>query len=299
MKKNIIFLAGFAAASFIIGAAITITANNKEKPVVPANEDWWDYEETIETEQQIEEEEAFENFSVTFEYAEDYCASEPVSEGPAMESKDIDYVIVYGDSWWSIAESFHGDGTLYSEIAIYNGLDPNNIIYEGQIIKIPSKENLSIGQATANKYNTAAKAEMEVIATVDSNDYTYGVRTNPTVDISLPDDHFDMRNNTDEVDTSTYEYIGGWNITGYDPECAHCCGGNTHGIGAAGVDIRPGYSVATKDLPLGVTLYIEGYGYYVNEDRGCGYGVIDIAATSHDACYALTSESPVDVYIVK
>lgn len=294
MKKKAIFLAGFAAASFIIGAAITIAANNKET-VIPANEDWWDYEETI-------EEEAFENnFSVTFEYAEDYYASfEPVSEGPAMESKDIDYVIAFGDSWWSIAETFHGDGTLYSEIAIYNGLDPNNTIYEGQIIKIPSKENLySVGQATANKYNAAAKAEMEVIVAGDNNDYTYGVRTDPTVDISLPDDHFDMRNNTDEVDTSTYEYIGGWNITGYDPDCAHCCGGNTHGIGAAGVDIRPGYSVATKDLPLGVTLYIEGYGYYVNEDRGCGYGVIDIAATSHDACYALTSESPVDVYIVK
>ena len=42
-------------------------------------------------------------------YAEDdYYPSEPVSEGPAMESKDIDYVIVFGDSWWSIAETFHG-----------------------------------------------------------------------------------------------------------------------------------------------------------------------------------------------
>lgn len=128
--------------------------------------------------------------------------------------------------------------------------------------------------------------------------YKYGNRINPSVDITVPDSSSSMKNYTGEVDVSSYTYLGDYKITGYTPGCTHCCG-NNKGIGASGVKMINGYSVAThKDIPFGTTLYIEGYGYYVVEDRGVGRGVIDISAPTHDQCYDLT-KSNVGVYIVE
>ena len=125
--------------------------------------------------------------------------------------------------------------------------------------------------------------------------YIYGTRVEPTVSIDTSNG---VRNNTYDVSTTSYEYIGKFNITGYTPGCEHCCG-NTEGITASGVEAIPGYSVATSpDIPFGTTLYIEGYGYYVVEDRGAfSDNVIDIAAASHEECYTLT-DYDIDVYIV-
>ena len=107
-----------------------------------------------------------------------------------------------------------------------------------------------------------------------------------------------MRNNVDIIDTSEYLYIGKYNITGYTPKCYHCCG-NTKGITASGIEATVGYTVATdKSIPFGTTLYIEGYGYYIVEDRGnLEKNVIDIAAPNHDSCYNLTNNG-VNVYVV-
>lgn len=125
--------------------------------------------------------------------------------------------------------------------------------------------------------------------------YTYGTRVEPTVNIDTSNG---VRNNTYDVNTTSYEYMGKFNITGYTPGCEHCCG-NTEGITASGVEAIPGYSAATSpDIPFGTTLYIEGYGYYVVEDRGAfGDNIIDIAAASHEECYTLT-DYDIDVYIV-
>lgn len=125
--------------------------------------------------------------------------------------------------------------------------------------------------------------------------YTYGTRVESTVSIDTSNG---VRNNMHDVNTTSYEYVGKFNITGYTPGCEHCCG-NTEGITASGVEAIPGYSVATSnDIPFGTTLYIEGYGYYVVEDRGAfGDNIIDIAASSHEECYTLT-DYDIDVYIV-
>ena len=96
------------------------------------------------------------------------------------------------------------------------------------------------------------------------------------------------------MDTSAFEYIGNHVITGYDPYCKHCCSGT--GLMASGNYAINGYSVAAS-YPFGTTLYIEGYGFYVVEDRGVDGKHIDIAAPSHEACYAITNNS-VAVYIV-
>ena len=128
-------------------------------------------------------------------------------------------------------------------------------------------------------------------------EYKYGRRMTPAIDINIPTGD-DMRNHTDIVDTNNYQYLGTYNITGYTPKCAHCCG-NTEGITASGVESIAGYTVATSSaIPFGTTLYIEGYGYYVVEDRGnISSNVIDIAAPSHKSCYDLTNYG-VNVYIV-
>ena len=47
----------------------------------------------------------------------------------------------------------------------------------------------------------------------------------------------------------------------------------------------------------GTTIYVEGYGYYVVEDRGPRDGIIDIASPNHEACGPVTKRG-VNVYIV-
>lgn len=126
-------------------------------------------------------------------------------------------------------------------------------------------------------------------------EYKYGQRIEPSVDIITANG---IKNNIGDIDTTEYKYIGEYKITGYTPGCEHCCG-NTEGITASGVEAIVGYTVATEpSIPFGTTLYIEGYGYYVVEDRGAfDSNIIDIAASTHEECYSITN-SGVNVYIV-
>lgn len=131
----------------------------------------------------------------------------------------------------------------------------------------------------------------------EPGEYTYGIKTIPAIDIEEICDLSTPRNYTEEVDVSSYEFVGTKYITGYDPYCYHCCG-STSGLTASGVEAQINYTVAAgSKYPLGTTLYIEGYGYYVVEDRGVGNNTIDIACDSHASCYTVTNRS-VNVYIV-
>lgn len=197
------------------------------------------------------------------------------------------YIIQNGDNFWNICEKYYGDGNYCFALAEYNNLTINSTIIAGCKLIIPFDNDLEF-VSLVEKYET----DINII-----NEYPLNERVSPAMEITIPTGN-DMKNYTGDVDTSNYQYIGDWKITGYDPKCAHCCNGNTHGIGAAGVEVIPGYSVATKDLPLNTTIYIKGYGYYVIEDRGCGEGVIDIACSSHDTCYPITNMDGVAVYIV-
>lgn len=158
----------------------------------------------------------------------------------------------------------------------------------------PDCELTNISNFEKTTKNTEFKRSKVVF---EDKGYTYGQRIEPNVNISIPDD-MDMKNYTDKVNTDKYQYLGSYNITGYTPKCNHCCG-NINGITASGVDAISGYTVAaSEDIPFGTTLYIEGYGYYVVEDRGnFPDTVIDIAAPDHDACYALTGKD-IPVYVV-
>lgn len=91
-------------------------------------------------------------------------------------------------------------------------------------------------------------------------------------------------------------YLGNYRITGYDPNCAHCCG-KSDGITSSGAVAKPGYTIAMKDMPFGTKIYIEGLGTFEVQDRGVGSGVIDIALSGHQACYAVTGRY--DVWVIK
>lgn len=84
-------------------------------------------------------------------------------------------------------------------------------------------------------------------------------------------------------------YIGTYGLTAYEWTGNPCANGNMPTVG---------YTVACNSIPLGTRLYIEGYGYYVVEDRGgMGGGIIDIYLGDVGACIAFGRRSA-NVYIV-
>lgn len=94
-------------------------------------------------------------------------------------------------------------------------------------------------------------------------------------------------------------YLGRYYITGYDT-CASCCG-KTDGITASGTLATVGRTCAAPpDIPFGTRIWIAGIGERVVEDRGgLGSSKIDVLCADHPACYAITSEGTVSVWILE
>lgn len=196
------------------------------------------------------------------------------------------YTTVENDSYYKIAEKMLGDGRYCYALAAYNNAENNYELMVGQTITIPDIND----EESINLYNEIQEErDDEVLSTTAITANT----SNDAEDWS----NIEVRNNTGEVDTSGYTYLGTKKITGYTPGCEHCCG-NTNGITASGTKALPGRTIAAKGLNFGDVVYIKGYGYYVVEDRG-GFseGTIDMAAPSHEACYALTA-TDIECYLV-
>lgn len=88
------------------------------------------------------------------------------------------------------------------------------------------------------------------------------------------------------------EYLGTFDMTAYEWTGNPCANGNYPSVG---------YTVACNSLPLGTTVYIEGVGYRVVEDRGAewhGDWWMDLYLGDVDSCYEWGVRS-VDVYIVR
>ena len=88
------------------------------------------------------------------------------------------------------------------------------------------------------------------------------------------------------------EYLGTFEMTAYEWTGSPCANGNYPTVG---------YTVACNSLPLGTTVYIEGVGYRVVEDRGAewhGDWWMDLYLGDVDSCYAWGVRS-VDVYVVR
>ena len=88
------------------------------------------------------------------------------------------------------------------------------------------------------------------------------------------------------------EYLGTFEMTAYEWTGNPCANGNYPEVG---------YTVACNSLPLGTTVYIEGVGYRVVEDRGAewhGSNWMDLYLGDVDSCYEWGVRSG-DVYIVR
>ena len=84
-------------------------------------------------------------------------------------------------------------------------------------------------------------------------------------------------------------YVGYYELTAYEWTGNPCANGNYP---------TTGYTVACNTLPLGTTIYIEGYGTYVVEDTGgMGGGVVDIYMGDVNTCYEF-GRQVANIYII-
>lgn len=93
-------------------------------------------------------------------------------------------------------------------------------------------------------------------------------------------------------------YLGAYAVTFYC-KCEQCCGVWSQYPGcASGVIPTPWYTCACgPSIPFGTTLYIDGLGYFVCEDRGVPDGMIDIFVNNHGEMPAWGLDY-FDIYIV-
>lgn len=88
-----------------------------------------------------------------------------------------------------------------------------------------------------------------------------------------------------EVRAETWTSLGQHRITHYC-DCAACCGKWAGGKTASGTIPTRYQTIAVdpKEIPLGATVYIEGYGYRIAEDTGVSAGTIDVFCPDHQLC---------------
>ena len=96
---------------------------------------------------------------------------------PEQKNDYIEYVVVKGDTLSGIASKY---GTTYQELASYNNIDNPNLIYVGQVIKIPTNSSKAEIKYTvksgdtlsgiAKKYNTTWQKIYEDNKSVIGND---------------------------------------------------------------------------------------------------------------------------------
>lgn len=98
-----------------------------------------------------------------------------------------------------------------------------------------------------------------------------------------------------EVLGESLTYLNTWTISFYCPCVA--CTNSGNGITASGTYAQPWHTAATDGLELGTTLYVDGLGYFVVEDRGTSYGWLDVFVADHNEALNLGLQSR-EVYLV-
>lgn len=71
------------------------------------------------------------------------------------------YEVVRGDTMWDICRKFYGQGNLCWSLAAYNEVANANLIYPGQILQIPPKDQLPGAAARPESAQTAADTKTE------------------------------------------------------------------------------------------------------------------------------------------
>ena len=187
---------------------------------------------------------------------------------PTDFSEPFVYEVVEGDCLWSIASYYYGYGAKYPYICKTNYMSYIDALQIGTALIIYPLD----WEFTEEEW-----AEMEEV---------YKTINDKKGRLSM--------------NVAGLEYIGDFYVTGYDPWCSHCNGkSNPNGITASGKTATIDYTVAFNKVPLGTILYVEGYGYFMVEDRTSKTVTnVDIARSNHEECYANTSSGRVEVYKV-
>ena len=108
----------------------------------------------------------------------------PISGGGAAAKRDDatgaaaarSYTIEAGDTLWGIAERYYGSGTEYRRIAAANSdiIETPNLIYPGQTITIPARDDLPAAQAKSRSEIIQERTE----STWDPATGTWNLRLN-------------------------------------------------------------------------------------------------------------------------
>lgn len=61
---------------------------------------------------------------------------------PQEKKEEGSYTVVKGDTLWGICRRTYGDGSLAWKLAEANGIKNANLIFPGQVVKLPDKGNL-------------------------------------------------------------------------------------------------------------------------------------------------------------
>lgn len=98
---------------------------------------------------------------------------------------------------------------------------------------------------------------------------------------------------------ATWEDMGTFRISHYC-NCSRCCGKYAGGPTASGAMPERYRTIAvdTSVIPMGATVYIDGYGFRVAEDTGVYGQKIDVFCPDHNLCLAMGIKYR-NVWIVK
>lgn len=72
--------------------------------------------------------------------SEDSGTTTPTTPSTPSNGTFINYTVVSGDSWWSIAAKKMGSGLKMTELASYNGKTTSSMLHPGDVLKIPTSE---------------------------------------------------------------------------------------------------------------------------------------------------------------
>lgn len=76
------------------------------------------------------------NYTLTLVEYRRGMAAEPRPQEDAPYTPET-YTVVYGDTLWSIARRFYGNGKFYKKIAAANGIQDPNVLAVGQVLRLP------------------------------------------------------------------------------------------------------------------------------------------------------------------
>lgn len=81
-------------------------------------------------------------------YYPDYSGEKDPPEISHSDNHTIDgcrfYIVKRGDNLWGIAKRFYGRGDLFRVIAKENNIKNPNLIYPGQMIRIPKEVSIDV-----------------------------------------------------------------------------------------------------------------------------------------------------------